>query len=324
MRRRSRQLDCPTTRYLRPTSRARTRVCCRSSLRTASFFFGREQLVEDVAARVEERQAFSPSSGLQEAGSRRSSGRASCLRCSAPQTVSCARPSSLRARTRSRSSTMRARRRSSSSTSSRRCSPSAATRRSAPRSSTRCSTAPRTGGPGRRRSARRLLRPLRDVPAPRRRARGASRRWSARWPRKSFGARSSGPAEQAGLVLEPGMVEAILRDVAGQPGALPLLSHSLLETWKRRSGRMLTRDRLPAVRRRTGGDREDGRDGVPRHAFRRAAGACAQRLPASDGARRGHRGHAAPRASIVGADPARPSRKGKCATFCERLPTPGS
>jgi WD40 repeat protein/class 3 adenylate cyclase/energy-coupling factor transporter ATP-binding protein EcfA2 len=48
------------------------------------------------------------------------------------------------------------------------------------------------------------------------------------------------PGEQAGLVLEPGMVEAILRDVAGQPGALPLLSHSLLETWRRRSGRMLT------------------------------------------------------------------------------------
>ncbi|MDQ3857936.1 MAG: hypothetical protein M3327_05735 [Actinomycetota bacterium] len=48
------------------------------------------------------------------------------------------------------------------------------------------------------------------------------------------------PGEHAGLVLEPGCVEAILRDVAGQPGGLPLLSHSLLETWKRRSGRMLT------------------------------------------------------------------------------------
>jgi WD40 repeat protein/class 3 adenylate cyclase len=48
------------------------------------------------------------------------------------------------------------------------------------------------------------------------------------------------PAEQAGLLLEPGMVEGILRDVVGQPGALPLLSHSLLETWRRRSGRMLT------------------------------------------------------------------------------------
>jgi WD40 repeat protein/class 3 adenylate cyclase len=48
------------------------------------------------------------------------------------------------------------------------------------------------------------------------------------------------PAEQAGLLLEPGLVEGILRDVVGEPGALPLLSHSLLETWKRRSGRMLT------------------------------------------------------------------------------------
>jgi class 3 adenylate cyclase len=48
------------------------------------------------------------------------------------------------------------------------------------------------------------------------------------------------PAERAGLLLEPGVVEAILRDVEGQPGGLPLLSHSLLETWKRRSGRMLT------------------------------------------------------------------------------------
>jgi WD40 repeat protein len=48
------------------------------------------------------------------------------------------------------------------------------------------------------------------------------------------------PAEHAGLVLEPGLVESILRDVVGEPGALPLLSHSLLETWKRRSGRMLT------------------------------------------------------------------------------------
>ncbi len=49
-----------------------------------------------------------------------------------------------------------------------------------------------------------------------------------------------GPAQHAGLVLEPGLVEAVLRDVVGEPGALPLLSHSLLETWRRRSGRMLT------------------------------------------------------------------------------------
>jgi WD40 repeat protein len=48
------------------------------------------------------------------------------------------------------------------------------------------------------------------------------------------------PAERAGLVLEPGLAEGILRDIVGEPGALPLLSHSLLETWRRRSDRMLT------------------------------------------------------------------------------------
>jgi WD40 repeat protein/class 3 adenylate cyclase len=48
------------------------------------------------------------------------------------------------------------------------------------------------------------------------------------------------PAERAGLVLEPGLAEGVLRDVVGEPGALPLLSHSLLETWRRRSDRMLT------------------------------------------------------------------------------------
>ena len=32
----------------------------------------------------------------------------------------------------------------------------------------------------------------------------------------------------------------MLDDVADEPGALPLLSHALLETWKRRSGRTLT------------------------------------------------------------------------------------
>ena len=48
------------------------------------------------------------------------------------------------------------------------------------------------------------------------------------------------PAEEAGLALEPGLAEGILRDIVGEPGALPLLSHCLLETWRRRSDRMLT------------------------------------------------------------------------------------
>jgi WD40 repeat protein len=49
-----------------------------------------------------------------------------------------------------------------------------------------------------------------------------------------------GPARVAGLTLEQGLADLILRDVAGEPGGLPLLSHALLEVWKRRDGRMLT------------------------------------------------------------------------------------
>jgi formylglycine-generating enzyme required for sulfatase activity len=48
------------------------------------------------------------------------------------------------------------------------------------------------------------------------------------------------PAAQGGWDLEPGLVDLMLEDVAEEPGALPLLSHALLETWKRRSGRRLT------------------------------------------------------------------------------------
>ena len=48
------------------------------------------------------------------------------------------------------------------------------------------------------------------------------------------------PARSAGLELEPGLVETILADVAGDPGALPLLEHVLLEVWERRRLHMLT------------------------------------------------------------------------------------
>jgi class 3 adenylate cyclase/WD40 repeat protein/energy-coupling factor transporter ATP-binding protein EcfA2 len=48
------------------------------------------------------------------------------------------------------------------------------------------------------------------------------------------------PARLAGLRLEPGLIDLVLRDVAGEPGALPLMSHALRETWERRDGRTLT------------------------------------------------------------------------------------
>ena len=50
------------------------------------------------------------------------------------------------------------------------------------------------------------------------------------------------PARQAGLHLEPGLVDLLVRDVEGDPGALPLFSHALLETWKRRESNTLTVD----------------------------------------------------------------------------------
>ncbi len=48
------------------------------------------------------------------------------------------------------------------------------------------------------------------------------------------------PAAAAGLRLEPGLIELILRDSAGAPGILPHLSHALAETWARREGPVLT------------------------------------------------------------------------------------
>lgn len=49
-----------------------------------------------------------------------------------------------------------------------------------------------------------------------------------------------GPAELGGWRFQSGLVDLMLHDVLGEPGALPLLSHALLETWRRRSGRVLT------------------------------------------------------------------------------------
>ena len=48
------------------------------------------------------------------------------------------------------------------------------------------------------------------------------------------------PARQGDWSLEPGLVDLLFRDAGDEPGALPLLSHALLETWLRRRGRALT------------------------------------------------------------------------------------
>ena len=47
------------------------------------------------------------------------------------------------------------------------------------------------------------------------------------------------PAQRAGLYVDPELVDALVEDVRGEPGALPLLSTALLELWQRREGRRL-------------------------------------------------------------------------------------
>ncbi len=51
-----------------------------------------------------------------------------------------------------------------------------------------------------------------------------------------------GPAQQVGLILEEGLVEAISAEIGEQPGTLPLLQYALTELFERRSGQTLTLD----------------------------------------------------------------------------------
>ena len=66
------------------------------------------------------------------------------------------------------------------------------------------------------------------------------------------------PAARAGLELERGLADALVSDVAGEPGGLPLLSTTLLELWRVREGRVLrlrqlSDERWRARRRRPSG-----------------------------------------------------------------------
>jgi WD40 repeat protein/class 3 adenylate cyclase/energy-coupling factor transporter ATP-binding protein EcfA2 len=49
----------------------------------------------------------------------------------------------------------------------------------------------------------------------------------------------SGPAKRVDVSLEPGLVAAMLADVAEEPGALPLMEYALTELFERRDGRIL-------------------------------------------------------------------------------------
>jgi len=47
------------------------------------------------------------------------------------------------------------------------------------------------------------------------------------------------PAHRAALTVDPELADALIADVEGEPGALPLLSTTLLELWQHRDGRRL-------------------------------------------------------------------------------------
>ena len=47
------------------------------------------------------------------------------------------------------------------------------------------------------------------------------------------------PARRAGLHIEPALVDALVADVVDEPGGLPLLSTALVELWQHREGRTL-------------------------------------------------------------------------------------
>lgn len=48
------------------------------------------------------------------------------------------------------------------------------------------------------------------------------------------------PASVAGLAVEATLVSTMVTEVVGRSGALPLMAHALVETWRRRHGTMLT------------------------------------------------------------------------------------
>ena len=105
----------------------------------------------------------------------------------------------------------------------------------------RCPAGLARGGPcvGRRRPPSRLLRTMRRASSPRGRSGGTPT------PAGAYADRRASPGDRksrshGGLRLQDGLVDAMLADVEGEPGALPLLSHALYESWARRDGRVLT------------------------------------------------------------------------------------
>ena len=90
------------------------------------------------------------------------------------------------------------------------------------------------------------------------------------------------PARRAGLRVESDLADALIADVEGEPGALPLLSTALLELWQRRDGRRLrlsayeqlggVRSAIARLAETTYAALEPGRQEVARRILLRLAG----------------------------------------------------
>ena len=131
------------------------------------------------------------------------------------------------------------------------------------------------------------------------------------------------PARLAGLEPEPGLVEMLVDDIRGRPGALPLLQFALLELWRRREAHRLT---IRAYREigEIEGALQRKADAVYRRLHARAAGALPADLPPADPAGRGDRGHQPPGAASASC--ARDRRRPRpCRAIIGRLadPRPG-
>ena len=55
------------------------------------------------------------------------------------------------------------------------------------------------------------------------------------------------PARRAGLSIDTGLIEAVLDEAGEEPGSLPLVAHTLVETWTRRRHNTLTLDGFRAA-----------------------------------------------------------------------------
>ena len=82
------------------------------------------------------------------------------------------------------------------------------------------------------------------------------------------------PARRAGLTVDSDVVDALIADVEGEPGGLPLLSTALLELWQRRDGRRL---RMSAYEQTGGVQRRDRAAGRERLRAARAGAAARSR-----------------------------------------------